>query len=347
MRLIFTSIMTLFLLTACGTAAPQVTVTSQVTVTLTPAPTASATPTVTFTPTPAFSPEVDMIIADETTLPEVGAFLTAAKEAGYSAELNADGTIKMEGDLNIDPLTGKTKTSHPLTLDDGRIIQVPTTGQVGVDVTIETDAAGNVTIKTPAWKYEKSGEEGEGAWVRGIIKFDESWEYTKLADATRGLEAEIPVNTREEFMAAVLSENAWLEATGQMGDDSAARISIKRENRKMIGFDDEEAGIQSHGINFYAPGHAIDDNEMYRSRKGLWVGDVSTALYVYTYLPEQRVTIVRWRSEGGIKEMMVAGNWEDDVNDEYGNAADVYKQTKMSFFNFEEGSEFDLTFPQQ
>jgi len=335
MRPIFFITIILLLLTACGTSAPQVTVT----LTASATPTATATPTVTFTPTlaPAFSPAVDAIIADETTPKEVGAFLTAAKEAGYSAELNADGTIKMEGDLNIDPLTGKTKTSHPLTLDDGRIIQVPTTGQVGVDVTIETDAAGNVTIKTPAWKYEKSGEEGEGAWVRKVIKFDESWELTKLADATRGLEAEIPVNTREEFMAAVLSENAWLEATGQMGEESPARLMDRARARELIGFDGRDMFIESNGVNFYTPEENRYDNEMYRTRNGKWLEDVPTTFYVRTYLPEQDVTIVRWQGENGVGEMMVDGDWVD---------SNFFKENRMSQFNFEEESELDLTFAQ-
>ena len=335
MRLIFTSIMTLFLLTACGTAAPQVTVTSQVTVTLTPAPTASATPTVTFTPTPAFSPEVDMIIVDETTLKEVGAFLTAAKEAGYSAELNADDTIKMEGDLNIDPLTGKTKTSHPLTLDGGRVIQVPTTGQVGVDVTIKTDSEGNTRIYTPAWQYSKNSENGEGAWVRETI--------VRKSD---NMETGIPKYTREEMMAAVLSENEWLEKTGQMGEESVARLWDKQRGLEMVrqGMGNgSRVGVVSNDIEFPSESKFYFDNEMYLTKDGKWLEDVATTFHVRTYLPEQDVTIVRWAGEGEngemvVKEMMVDGDWVDP---------NFFKENNMSFFNFEKGSEFDLTFSQQ
>jgi hypothetical protein len=45
--------------------------------------------------------------------------------------------------------------------------------------------------------------------------------------------------------------------------------------------------------------------------------------------------------------MLVEGNMSDDENDQYGNVLDVFEKTKMNFFNFEKGSEFDLTFPQQ
>ena len=56
MRPIFTSIMILFLITACGSATPAPLVTAQVTVTLTPAPT--LTPTAAFTSTPELPPAI-------------------------------------------------------------------------------------------------------------------------------------------------------------------------------------------------------------------------------------------------------------------------------------------------
>jgi hypothetical protein len=79
-RPIFVTTIILFLLTACGTAAPtatQVTVTSEVTVTLTPTP--SFTPTVTFTPTTALPPaiaEIEKTLGADYSFTKVGDYWT-------------------------------------------------------------------------------------------------------------------------------------------------------------------------------------------------------------------------------------------------------------------------------
>ena len=114
----------------------------------------------------------------------------------------------------------------------------------------------------------------------------------------------------------------------------------------MIGFDGKDVFIDSHGINFYAPEYCWYDNEVYRTKDGKWLEDVATTFYVWTYLPEQNITMVRWQGENEVEEMLVEGNLSDDKNDGYGNVLDVFEKTRMTFFNFEEGSEFDLTFAQ-
>ncbi len=101
----FIIIISLFFLTACGTSAPQMTVTSEVTVILTPTPIFTAAPTFTPTPTatplPKFSPEI--ITAVETQLPGYTVFGDQIK----------DGTGNFVPDIHIVPgAEAGTYTTH-------------------------------------------------------------------------------------------------------------------------------------------------------------------------------------------------------------------------------------------
>jgi len=242
--------MILFLLTACGSATPQVTVTSEVTITLTPTATLTVTPTPTVQPFPPEFTKLGLDAAnyqingdkitskDGTTTVMVKnekgewvAYVTLPTEIvdSVTAQLGEGFTVSgdkiTQNDVEIPDLTivpaedGKTYTflGVPYDFEANGVKYTMPFGETYKPEDITINAKGQLCI--PARCLEN------GVWVREVIKYDEAWERTRLADATRGLEAEIPKYTREEFMAAVLSENAWLKATDQMGDDSAARLS--------------------------------------------------------------------------------------------------------------------------
>jgi hypothetical protein len=102
----FITIISLFLLTACGTPAPQVTVTSEVTVTLTPAATLTASPTFTEIPIPTPAP---------TLTPDQQTALDAAKVAyadtGWEIQPSGEVTGAPEG-VTYDAEKGVLEYTH-------------------------------------------------------------------------------------------------------------------------------------------------------------------------------------------------------------------------------------------
>ncbi|MBV5322698.1 MAG: hypothetical protein JZU60_02550 [Ilumatobacteraceae bacterium] len=163
-KIVWVLTLTLFL-NACGTATqPAVriaTLTATIPPTLASTATATVPPTSTATPLPAFSLAVEAIIADETTLPEVGAFLAAAKEAKFGAKVTADNKVNIQDIIVIDQNTGKVMQTF-----EHMGMTVRAEGMLGVEYTIGQNSKGDTVIIAASREWNAKGE-----WVRRQIQF--------------------------------------------------------------------------------------------------------------------------------------------------------------------------------
>jgi len=171
MRPIFIVTLISFLLTACGSHAPQVTVTSEVTVTLPPAITFTATPSFTVTPTatavPTLTPEqqvtvnsLNTTLAGVWTIDKTGAVLGAPEGVTYNVDKGVlTRTYIYEGiELTVD-LTINTETPMP----EGCIANfegwcLPARGENQTEV---VDLARKTYSTAGGYGYEGDGKVGE------------------------------------------------------------------------------------------------------------------------------------------------------------------------------------------
>jgi hypothetical protein len=206
MRPIFFITIILLLLTACGAAAPQVTVTSEVTVTLAPAATLTVSPTFTQTPTSAAIPTLtpDQQAAMDTANAEFAA-------SGWEAQANGEVTGAPEGvtynvergvftrtymyegiELTVD-LTINTKTPMP----EGAKLNFE-----GWVVTPEGTLARKTFSSEHGYGYEGDGKGGEP-----LLNIAESQDGT-LAD-----ESKVDMTSRE-----LDSQSMWVPFANSRGE---------------------------------------------------------------------------------------------------------------------------------
>jgi hypothetical protein len=173
---------------------------------------------------------------------EVSAFLVVAKAGGFAADVTADNKINIPGVIEIDQTTGKTERTYSFTLpDDGRVIQLTTSGQVGVDVTIGVDANGNTVVTIEGARYSK-----ENGWTQA------------RALAPDGItETEHPALSKDEFEVMVLAETLKVTEPNWEDPNSATRKESKQRSDELT----DGKGVPRRtyeGVEYFVGGGVYD-----------------------------------------------------------------------------------------
>jgi len=264
MRTIFINVMILFLLTACGSATPQVTVTSEVTITLTPTATLTVTPTPTVQP---FPPEFTQLGLDATNYQINGDKITSKDGTTTVMVKNEKGEwmayVTLPTEI-VDSVTaqlgeGFTVSGDKITQNDVEIpdltIVLAEDGKTYTFLGVPYDFEANgVTYKMPfgeTYKPEDMTVNAKGQLcIPARCLENGAWVRAKVIAPDGITETEYPAYSKMEVMVMWLAETLKIENPNWQERNSPERVTSFGRGMTNMGTRNNSPLIYVNGVKY-------------------------------------------------------------------------------------------------